>query len=205
MLHGVTSYNTAANFVGSDYLFYLGSFKHIAYTVRNDECIINRQVWKAAASVQLHHTSRHLAGVITRSNPPHELQDFIQNRYNVNEVIWTPWIGILSEKQTVVDLVNNLQNPKIQYRFSKRQTQNPIMSKTFTHINVGPEVENSTAYWTKLSRTAYWAQLSSTASWAQLPTGTSRVTQPIGPSRVEPPIGPRKVALITGPSRGPTE
>jgi hypothetical protein len=124
-------------------------------------------MWTEATSPQLQHTSRHLAGVITRSNTPHELQDFIQNKHNINEVILTPWSRILSEKQTVADLVNTLQNPKIQYRFNKHQTQNPIMSKTFTHTNVGPEVENSTAYWAKQSSIAYRAQLSSTDYLAQ--------------------------------------
>jgi hypothetical protein len=129
---------------------------------------MNRQKWNGAAAVQLQHTSRHLAGVITRSNPPHELQDFIQNRYKVNKITLTPRSRILSEKRTVADPVNTSQNPKIQYRCSKRQTQTSIMIKTFTHINVGSEVENSTAYWAQLSSTAYWAQLSSTAYWAQL-------------------------------------
>jgi hypothetical protein len=138
---------------------------------------MNRQMWKGATSVQLQHTSRHLAGVITRPNPPHELQDFMQNTYNVNEVILTPWSRILSEKQTVADLVNTLQNPKIRYRFSKRQTQNPITSKTFTHINVGPVVENSTAYWAQLSSTAYWVQQSSTAYWDQLSSTASWAQQ----------------------------
>ena len=91
----------------------------------------------------------------------------VNKTLKINEVILIPRSRILSKKQTVADLVNTLQNPKIQYRFSKRQTQNPIMSKTFTHTNVGPEAENGTAYWAKQCSTAYWAQLISTAYLAQ--------------------------------------